>query len=147
MPLFRPTKPRWRVGFNSVVSQGPGAADVPWNSYLEGDDGLWVITFPTVVTVDRGGWYLLKAQLGRASVVVTSSISARLRVNGVNVASSGTSVSTTATQQVQVSTQQSLAAGDQVSLNVTLHGTLTSDFQQASTWMSGSRIGPVAWRG
>lgn len=147
MPLFRPTKPRFSVGFTSVHSKPAGASDVPWDELVEGDDGLWDPSSPTIVTINRAGWYLLHGQVGRAAVATPSSISSRLQRNGVNLSSSGTGVSTTATQQSFTTWQGSLAVGDEISLDVTLHGVLASDYQQALTWMAGARIGPVAWTG
>lgn len=147
MPLFRPTKPRWVVGFTAVHSKPAGASDVPWDELVEGDEGLWDAGAPTIVTINRAGWYLLQGQVGRAAVAVPSSISARLQRNGVNLSSSGTGVSTTATQQSATMWQGSLEVGDEISFDVTLHGTIASDYQQALTWMRGARIGPVAWTG
>lgn len=133
------------MGLTAVHSKPAGAGDVPWDELVEGDSGLWDAGAPTVVTINRAGWYLLHGQVGRATVASASSISARLQRNNVNLSSSGTGVSTTAVQQSFTTWQGSLEVGDEISLDVTLHGTIASDYQQALTWMRGSRIGPVAW--
>lgn len=145
MPPFRVGKPHWRVGLTSAPSLPAGANDISWHTAFEEDPDVWDIGSPTQVVLDRSGLYLLVLQLGRAAVVVTSSISARIQRNGVNTSSSGTSASTTAVQQIQTTFLGELDAGDILTCNVTLHGTLAANLQQSLTWFSGARVGPVRW--
>lgn len=145
MPPFRVGKPHWRVGLTSLTTLAAGANDIPWQVALEEDPDVWDIAAPTQVTLDRSGLYLLVLQVGRNTVALTSSISGRIQRNGVNASSSGTTASTTATQQCMSVYLGELDAGDVLTANVTLHGTLSASLQTALTWFSGARVGPVRW--
>lgn len=146
MPLFRPGKPHWRLGFDTTTSQAAGNQTIQWGVILEEDPAdLWSSGLPSTVVLDRSGLYLMVLEVGRAAVASAASISARLRRNGGGLTGSGFGISTTAANQITTTWLGELTEGDALTCEATLHGSLTADYQTGLTWWAGARVGPVRW--
>lgn len=119
-----------------------GANDVVWEEADYDDVGGW--DGISHYTCDRPGLYLIGASANRAAAASASSVVVRVRVNDVTIQQTG-SAPTNGAIQVQVSALLELAAGDQISENVTLHSSLSTTLSAGHTVLHIARLGPKAW--
>lgn len=146
MPPFRSGKPTCHLSLSTPYTQGAGSATVVFDQGAEDPAGQWGGTGTGTIVVDRDGLYVASFGIGRASVAVTSAISAQLRVDG-NLAASLVGATTTATTGLCGARSMHLEAGQVLSMTATLHTAIAADFQQRPTFLTLDRIGPVRWTG
>lgn len=139
---FRVGKPRLLLRRSSDVVLAAGFQLVPWNDVVEDDvggfDGASTYTF------DRAGLFLFGCQIRRDAVASTSNVFPRALVDGV-VEYPSPDINTTAAQARHFGGMLLVEAGQQLTIDVRLHTTLSATMTASSSWLWLTRVGPWRW--
>jgi hypothetical protein len=141
VPLFRSGKPLALLGLSAAESVSSGFHIPTWDLIDEDPTGQ---VGAGVVTIERDGYYLLCAGVGRQGVATASAIFVRLMVNGSTVAN-GQSASVTTAVGVTCARYLQLDAGELVKMEASVHSSATASYNAGNTFFSCVRLGPVRW--
>lgn len=143
MPLFRPGKPRCRLRRTTDQVFAAGFQTITWEVADYDDVGGWDGTSGYVV--DRGGFYLLLARVGRTAQASAQSLIIAPAINGVRQADSRVGNSTGTVLGGTTSDLLELDYLDVITIQAQGSSSTAWTAQGIYTAFQLTRVGPIAW--